>query len=203
MPRNSQNMKILIIDDNPYLLRVFTKMLQINNFSVTAETKLQSGLQHLENELYHAVFVDAPLGNYDEEQLLTLFRKNQIFQKTAVFLFSGIDFKQTELDKWKKHGLYSYLKKPVKRNVIIKKLNDLPLKMIPMIQTISESKDEEATSEQLMRLEQLEKQIQELESQSEPIAENPIMNDLLIKQHQIISNSLRTNIVFLSNYFFE
>ena len=128
MSSTLQNMKILIIDDNPALVIVFANLLRIKGFSVTTETTLKAGLQNLENESYHAVFVDAPLEDYNGKQILTILQENQVFQKTNVFLFSGVDV--FELDKWKKHGLCSYLKKPVKRGIILKALDDVRMKIL-------------------------------------------------------------------------
>ena len=104
-------------------------ILRFTGFFVATETTLKAGLQHLENELYHVVFVDAPLDNYDETQILTMFQENHLFQKIFVFLFSSVNFDNIELDKWKKHGLYSYLKKPVKRSVMIHALDDVYMKI--------------------------------------------------------------------------
>ena len=123
-----QNMKILIIDDNPTLVTVFANLLRTKGFSVTTESTLKAGLQNLENESYNAVFVDAPLDNYSGERILAMLKENHIFKKTNVFLFSGIDV--FELDKWKKYGLYSYLKKPVKYSIILKVLDDIRMKII-------------------------------------------------------------------------
>ena len=159
-------MRILIIDDNPTVVNVFTKLLCTKGFFVTAESTFKAGLQHLENELYHVVFVDAPLDNYTEEQILTSLKENHVFQKTTVFLFSSVDFDNVELDEWKKEGLYSYLKKPVKRSVIMKALDDVRTKInftSPQIPAKSIVDDEPPTLEQLEKLDQLQKQIQELE----------------------------------------
>jgi len=165
-PQNLGNMKILIIDDNIPLVNMFAKMLRIKGFFVATETTFKTGLQHLENKLYHVAFVDAPLDDYDEKQILTMLQENQVFHKTFVFLFSSVDFDNIELDKWKKRGLYSYLQKPVKRSVIMKTLDDLYTKInFTTSQITSEPvvEDEEATPEQLVGLEQLEKQINKFE----------------------------------------
>jgi len=124
-----QDMKILIIDDNPALVNVFTNMLQIRDYNVTTETNLKSGLQHLKNESYDVSFVDVPLDDYDEKQILRLFQENNIFQKTNVILFTSADLNTSELDKWKRCGLHSYLKKPVKRNIILDTVDDIRMKI--------------------------------------------------------------------------
>ncbi|MDH3279173.1 MAG: response regulator [Nitrosopumilus sp.] len=100
----------------------------MKGFFVTTESSLKASLRRLKKELYDVVFVDAPLEDYDEVQILLHLKENKIFQKTNVLLFSYLDFDSAELNKWKNHGLYSYLKKPVKRNVIIKTLDDLRFK---------------------------------------------------------------------------
>jgi CheY-like chemotaxis protein len=158
-------MRILIIDGNPAILNMFKKLLEIKGFFVTAETTFDSGLQHLENKIYNVVFIDVPLNHYTEKQILTSLKKNNIFQKTNVFLFSSIDFNDIELDEWKKEGLYSYLKKPVKRSTIIKILDDVRTKIgsnnsqiLP--EPIIKLEDEEDTTEHLEKLNQLQKQIQ-------------------------------------------
>ncbi|MDH3313542.1 MAG: response regulator [Nitrosopumilus sp.] len=126
---NTQIMRILIIDDNPALVSVFAKILRVKGFFVTTETTFKEGVEHLKNESYNAVFVDAPLDDFDGKQILTLLQENHVFEKTNVFLFSSVDFNNIELDEWKKEGLYSHLKKPVKRSTVIKALEDLPTKI--------------------------------------------------------------------------
>ena len=181
MMSNVQNMKILLINENSALVNAFAKFLQIKGFFVITESSLKAGLRRLKKEAYDVVFVDAPLEDYDEVQLLLHLKENNIFQKTNVLLFSYLDFDNLELNKWKNHGLYSCLKKPVKRSIILKTLDDLHLKInSDNSQNLSESKlkDEEATPEQLARLKQLEKQIQELESQPRSIPESATQPEL-------------------------
>ena len=197
-----QNMRILIIDDNPALLNVFGKLLEIKGFFVTAETTFKSGLRHLEKKTYHVFFIDIPLEHYTEKQILTSLKKHHVFQKTNVLLFSSIDFNNIELDEWKKEGLYSYLKKPVKRNTIIKILDDVRTKTSSEYSQISPepiAEPEEVTVEQLEKLNQLQKQIQELEnishqhafSQKDSQLEKPI--DAVLKP--IIDTSNLKNII--------
>ncbi|MDH3764240.1 MAG: response regulator [Nitrosopumilus sp.] len=170
---NTESMKILIIDDNPTLLNVFAKLLEIKGFFVTAETTFKAGLWHLENESYDVLFVDSPLDDYTEKQILKLLKENHVFQKTNVFLFSSVDFDNVELDEWKKEGLYSYLKKPVKRNTIINALDTIRTKIFStQILSKPEPENDQATTEQIEKLNQLQKQIEELETVPEPEPEN-------------------------------
>ena len=159
---NVQKIKALIIDDNPVFLNVFAKLLEIKGFDVTAETVFKKGLKHLKSKSFPVVFVDTPLENYAEKEILTSFVKNKVFEKSNVFLFSSVDFSDAELDEWQTEGLYSYLKKPVERSTIIKALVDVRAKIDDALE-FSRIQNEEATPEQLEKLDFLQKQVLELE----------------------------------------
>ena len=164
-------MKILIIDDNPDLVRIFENILRIKGFSVDSESSLKSGLRTLQKKSYEVAFVDSPLDDYNEQEILNTLQEIQIFQKTSVILFSSADFNSNDLINWKNNGLYSFLKKPVKRDIIIKILDN--------IKTRTLSKNEPPTSQQSSRLEQLEKQISELQNTEQPTPDSTIDDFLL------------------------
>ena len=157
---------MLVIDNNTAFLNVFAKLLEIKGFDVTAETTLKAGLKHVESKLYPIIFVDAPLDNYTANQILTVLTKSHVLKNSNVFLFSSVEFNDVELKQWRKEGLYSYLKKPVGRSTIMKALSDVRAKIHSTSQVQLNSQDEEATPEQMEKLNQLQKQIQELESLS-------------------------------------
>jgi len=54
--RDITNIQILIIDNNHDFANVFTKLLQIKGFSVTAETTFKTGLDYLRHKFYDIVF---------------------------------------------------------------------------------------------------------------------------------------------------
>ena len=173
-PQNITDVRILIIDDNKDFANVFAKLLKIKGFSVTVENTFKTGLRHLKHELCDIVFVDVPLDGYDEKQILNSLKENKMFKKLKVFLFSSVDLDKTELDEWQKCGLHMYLKKPIKRNVIIKALEDVRAKLNSSTpQTLDDSivDSNEATPEQLSRLNDLQKQIERLESRPESTTE--------------------------------
>ncbi|MDH5666170.1 MAG: response regulator, partial [Nitrosopumilus sp.] len=122
-------MKIMIIDNDHDFGSVFARLLRIKGFDVTLKTNLKAGLSYFKNKTCHVLFIDIPLVGYDIKQILYLLEENHLFQKSNIFLFSSIDLDTDELNEWKKHGLYSYLKKPIKRDTILNALNDVYTKM--------------------------------------------------------------------------
>ena len=168
MSVDSDRMQILIIDDNPSLVNIFKKILEMKGFSVTSENTLKKGLQRLKKNQFQVAYVDAPLDGHDEQQILTLLFENKIFSKTFVFLFSSVEFDSSELLRWKNNGLYSYLKKPIERSKIIKELEVLrssfKINSSSELSDAASDEQEEPTPEQFEKLTLLEKQIRELET---------------------------------------
>ena len=181
MSVDSDRMQILIIDDNPSLVNIFKKILEMKGFSVTSENTLKKGLQRLQKNQFQVAYVDAPLDGHDEQQILTLLFENKIFSKTFVFLFSSVEFDSSELLRWKNNGLYSYLKKPIERSKIIKELEVLrssfKINSSSELSDAASDEQEEPTTEQFEKLTLLEKQIRELETISSSDEQESLSTD--------------------------
>ena len=174
--QNIVDMRIMIIDNDPDFGSVFARLLRIKGFDVTMKTNLKAGLSYFKNKTCHVLFIDVPLVGYDIKQILYLIEENHLFQKSNIFLFSSIDLDTDELNEWKKHGLYSYLKKPVNRDVILNALNDVYAKMTHMTykNTVefhidddnidTNGDDKESTLEQIQKVNQLQQQVKRLEN---------------------------------------
>ncbi len=62
---------------------------------------LKKGLQHLESDLYHVVFLDIPINGYDENQVLDILEENKSLEKSSILLLSSLDLNEEKLEKWK------------------------------------------------------------------------------------------------------
>ena len=177
---NTKILRILIIDDNSSLLKVFAKMLRIKGFFVSTENTLKNGLKRLEHESYHVVFVDVPIDGYDENQVLSMLKNSHTLEYSSVILFSSLDIGTLELEKWKKLGLHSYIKKPVKRKVILDTINtiydqtnfdDFKITSEKQVSTVDTSEYvssiNSSSPDQFAKLEQLQTKLRELELQQQ------------------------------------
>ena len=170
-------MNILVVDNNVLLINLLEKSLVQDGVKISAVTNIEDAIQLLKEKIFDAVLCDGPINNYSKETILEIFEQNNFLRDQRIVLFSGLtqpDF----IEKWKRKGLYNYIKKPTSRKKILEFLhatkNDSNLKKTFTSQTMHEQieKEEEATPEQLAKIEELTKQIKELESQSTKPAPN-------------------------------
>ena len=68
--------KILILEDDPDVARVYEKVLREDGNSVTVCASFQQAREHLRHEQPDAVLTDVRIGEYNGLQLALLFRRN-------------------------------------------------------------------------------------------------------------------------------
>ncbi|WP_316506660.1 response regulator [Nitrosopumilus sp.] len=172
----SNTTNILVIDNNILLINLLKKSLVQDDIKIAAVTNIEDAIQLLKEKIFDAVLCDGPIDNYSKETILEIFEQNNFLQDQRIVLFSGLiqpDF----IEKWKRRGLYNYIKKPTSRKKILEFLQatkkDVNSKKTFNSQTIQEQvkedgeeEEEEATPEQLAKVEELTKEIEELESYS-------------------------------------
>ena len=172
----SNTTNILVVDNNILLINLLKKSLVQDDIKIAAVTNIEDAIQLLKEKIFDAVLCDGPIDNYSKETILEIFEQNNFLQDQRIVLFSGLiqpDF----IEKWKGRGLYNYIKKPTSRKKILEFLQatkkDVNSKKTFNSQTIQEQvkedggeEEEEATPEQLAKVEELTKEIEELESYS-------------------------------------
>jgi len=183
LPSNQQTdstVEILVMDNNVLLINLLAKSLIQDGIRITSVTDVENAVKILKERIFDAVLFDGPNGDYSKEAILELFDKNSFLQDHRVVLFSGVT-QFSFIEKWKTKGLYSYIEKPTSTQKILEFLqgvkNDPRPKKILNSQTTQKQEivegntetativEDEGTPEQLAKVEELEKQIDELELQ--------------------------------------
>ena len=172
--QTGSTMEILVMDNNILLINLLAKSLIQEGIRITSVTDVENAVKILKERIFDAVLFDGPNGNYSKEAILELFDKNSFLQDQRVVLFSGVT-QSGFIEKWKTKGLYSYIEKPTSTQKILEFLqvlkNDPRPKKILNSQMTQEQEivegntettmivEDEATPEQLAKIEELTKQI--------------------------------------------
>jgi two-component system, NtrC family, response regulator len=112
-----QKKNILIIDDDKYILHIFSRILKKQGYSVgTAETG-QEALEKVDAEKYNLALIDVKLPDTNGTDLLAkihTIQPNMI--EIAITGFPSLDDATKVMD----HGAAAYLVKPVKSEELVK-----------------------------------------------------------------------------------
>ncbi len=117
---NEQNNRILIVDDDLSILRVFKKLLEREGFIVeTAETG-KDALKKIAKEKYRLCFVDVKLPDMDGTELLLDIAEDPHAIKIIITGYSGEEVQKKAAD----FGADDFLVKPVKPEELIAKARE-------------------------------------------------------------------------------
>ena len=119
-------MNLLIIDDNPQITLLLSKILKNKGHTVTSSNFFDDGLEILQKENFDALIVDAPMPGYPELNTIIKLEKEKILSSQKVVLFTGLDIPPSTILELKTKGLYSYLKKPLEVEKLILELSSIP-----------------------------------------------------------------------------
>lgn len=140
---------ILIVDDNPEIVKLLSRILQENGYSVS-NVNLGKFFDLIKEQAFYAVIIDAPLPGYDGTTILDELEQKGILTRQKIILFTPLDLSDQFIDQWKKKGLYSYIEKPATVDIILKTISNIP--EIPTEELIKQREESDSTVKSLAAL---------------------------------------------------
>lgn len=116
-----QNKKILIIDDDKYILCIFSRILQKHGYAVdTAETG-QEALEKIDTQNYDLALIDVKLPDTEGPDLLARIHNiNPEMMKIVITGFPSLE----DATKVMNQGATAYLVKPIKSEELVNLINE-------------------------------------------------------------------------------
>lgn len=101
--------KILIVEDDSFLVDVYVTKLESKGYETEAARTGEEGLALMKNQDFDLVILDITLPEMDGWQVLTEMRKNEKTKNTKVLIFSNSEIQ--DKDKIKELNVEKYLVK--------------------------------------------------------------------------------------------
>ncbi|HHE76820.1 MAG TPA: response regulator [Candidatus Parcubacteria bacterium] len=100
--------KILLVEDDPFLIEIYTSKLKEAGFSVSVVTSGELVLEKVEEEKPDLVLLDVVLPNMDGWEILQAIKTNPKVKETRVVILSNLGEKE-DVEKGIKLGAVKYL----------------------------------------------------------------------------------------------
>ena len=112
-------MKILIIDDNEDITKMFAKYMTIKGHSCSVVNDGRSGLDLIENKTFDVVILDLAMPEFSGSDVIdALCKSGKIKNQNIVTLTASI-ISDEEESTLKSKGVHSCLKKPIDPDVLL------------------------------------------------------------------------------------
>lgn len=99
---------ILLIEDDPFLLDIYTTKLKEARFSVIVAADGEEGLRKIKEEVPELLLLDIVLPGMDGWEFLRKIKKDDKFKNLKIIILSNLDQKM-EVEKGLKLGAVKYL----------------------------------------------------------------------------------------------
>ena len=145
-------MNLLILDDNPQITLLLSKILENKGHQVTTSNHFDDAITKTEKENFDVLIVDAPLPGFEKFNVIDQLEKIGLLSSKKIILFTGLEISNSTILELKTRGLYSCLKKPLEAEKLIQELSTVP------------STENSELSQKLVSEEQTKKKFEDLRS---------------------------------------
>ena len=118
----SKDKKILVIDDDAFMVAALEARLEANGYSVVSASDGEEGLQKAEDERPDLIVLDVVMPTMDGYTFIRELRKNSIIKQIPVIVLSGKDKLK---DLFELEGINDFLLKPYQASDLLKKIEEL------------------------------------------------------------------------------
>jgi len=116
-----QTKKILVVDDEPDVVRILSKSLMANGFEVRTANDGLECLAKVENEPPDLILLDSVMPNMDGQTVLETLKASKKTQGISVIMVTALA-DQRSIDAAQRGGAVDYVVKPFDYNVLLKQI---------------------------------------------------------------------------------
>ena len=111
----SENMKILIVDDNKVITEMVSTYLTVKGFDCVIANGGMDGLDQIKKEKFHTIFLDMSMPDFGGSDVIDALEKENLLKDQRIVIFTASSITTEQVDELiKKDGVDSCVRKPVK-----------------------------------------------------------------------------------------
>ena len=112
-------MKILIIDDNEDIAKMFSKYMEIKGHSCSVVNDGRSGLNLIENQKFDAVILDITMPEFSGRDVINALYESGKIKNQNIVILTGSSITYDDESTLKSKGVRSFLKKPIDPDILL------------------------------------------------------------------------------------
>lgn len=106
-------MKILVVDDNSYLLDMLTKFLKLQKYTCHTAHSGQIALSMIEYRLYDLVFLDLAMPGFTGYDVIESLKISDTIKNQKIIVLTAVALNNSDIKFLLKQGVHVVLQKPI------------------------------------------------------------------------------------------
>jgi CheY-like chemotaxis protein len=116
-----QTGRILVVDDEPDMVRIVSKSLAVNGYHVTTAKGGMECLEKVKNELPDLILLDSVMPNMDGQTVLEKLKASKETEEIPIIMVTALA-DEKNITGAQKGGAIGYIVKPFDYNVLLKQI---------------------------------------------------------------------------------
>ena len=112
-------MKILIVDDNKDITKMFSKYFTIKGHMCSVANDGRSGINLIENEKFDVIILDLAMPEFSGSDVIDVLWKNGKIKNQNIVTLTASSLSDENDSMMKSKGIHSCLKKPIDPDVLL------------------------------------------------------------------------------------
>lgn len=119
-----EKLKILLIDDNENITKMFTKFFELKGYSCVVSNNGRNGLTLLEDQKFDTVILDLSMPEFTGYDVINELEKKDLLKKQKIVVLTATSITNDEINELQKRGINAVLKKPANLSEIVDKITN-------------------------------------------------------------------------------
>jgi len=119
---NSNNLNILIVDDNQQITKMLTTFLELKNHKCTVANDGKRGLELIQENKHDVILLDLAMPEFDGYAIIKSLESKDMLKNNKIIVFTASTITQEELDELVNRGVTSYILKPIDIDLLLSKI---------------------------------------------------------------------------------
>lgn len=117
-------MKVLVISNNETINQLFKNYLITKGYDTITTTSLKDGINLVHNQKFDCIVLEPSGQKLKYNKMLSFELEKLDPHRNKIIILTAVDYDELEIKKWFDHGLYAFLKKPSRTDIILEKINE-------------------------------------------------------------------------------
>jgi len=117
--------KILVIDDNTFITFALSKFFKLKKVNCVIANDGRNALELIKHGSFDSILLDLAMPNFTGYDIINELEKENILKDQKIVILTAASLDEYSINKLKKSGIHSILKKPMDVNTLIEVMSSL------------------------------------------------------------------------------
>lgn len=112
-------MKILVVDDNPYIADMLSKYFKLQKYICHVASGGQIALSMMQSEPYDLIFLDLAMPGFSGYDVIESLKNSDSIKNQKIIVLTAVTMNNSDIEFILKQGVHVVLQKPIPLNDLI------------------------------------------------------------------------------------